>query len=575
MIRRILLLVCLVSTATADNPDVQALINQLKTGTPQQQVAAADQLARLGRAASPAVPALLDAMTGQSPWVDVAMMDALAELRAVSLPVLLEQFQKGDLDRRSRAGRALWNIGGRAPQMRPTIEKLTKDKEEAIRELAGNILKKMDAEIAEEKAAAQQTPRKASPSSTTPAAAVPSQTSRDWPGFRGPRRDGLCAETGLLKEWPADGPKLLWQLDTLGRGHSSLAIAGGKLFTTGDRGQRQFVVALDLATRVELWATPIADAYGEYGAISTPTLDGDALYVLGTDGDLFCLQTADGQVRWRKSLTKDFDGRMMNVWKYSESPLLDGNKVICTPGGKDAMMVALDKKTGDLIWKCAIPALGERGNDGASYASAIIAECGGMRQYVQVVGRGIIGVAADTGWFLWGWNRLANNIASITSPVARGDLVFTANSYNTGSALLRPARDGEAWRVEELAVLPARTFENHHGGLVLVGDCVYGGSGLNKGDPTCIEFATGKVLWKTKAPAPGSACVLYADGHIIFRYDRGLMLLAEASPAAFRVKGRFTPPRTNSPAWAYPVIHDGKLYVRDQDLLLCYDVRAR
>jgi outer membrane protein assembly factor BamB len=225
-----------------------------------------------------------------------------------------------------------------------------------------------------------------------------------------------------------------------------------------------------------------------------------------------------------------------------------------------------------LLWKCAIPALGERGSDGAAYSSAIVADIAGVRQYVQVVGRGVIGVAADTGRFLWGYNRLGNTIASITSPIARGNYVFTANSYNTGSALLEIKRSGDKWQAAEAYVLPAKTFENHHGGVVLVGDHLYGGSGLNKGDPACIEFATGKVLWKPKAPAAGSACVLYADGHLIFRYDRGLVILVEANPKEFRVKSQFVPPRTNAPAWAYPVIHQRKLYLRDQNLLLCYDL---
>ena len=558
------------------SPQVQELIRQVQTGTPQAQVAAADQLVHLGEAARPAVPALLNAMNGKSTWVDVAMMDALSELGSVALPHLLDRFQNGDTDTRLHAARAVWRMGAKAREARPIFQKATGDQDESIRKQALRVVQNLDAELAQDTAASSQgTPATPAIGKTRPANTVSGRT-REWPGFRGPDRDGLCAETGLLQEWPATGPKLLWRLDTLGRGHSSLAIAGGRLFTTGDRdvdGQKaQYVLAYDLATRAELWAMRIGAAYPDHGALSTPTVDGEWLYVTSTDGRLCCLDAGTGKLRWQKSLTNDFGGLMMSPWKWSESPLVDGSKVICTPGSTNAMLVALGKQDGALIWKSVPPPLGECGKDGAGYCSAIVAEIDGIRQYIQVVGRGVVGVAADSGQFLWGYNRLASTVANITCPLSRGNEVFIANSYGTGSALLRLSRQGAGFRAAEVYTLPPKVFENHHGGIVLVGDYVYGGSGLNKGDPTCLEFASGRVMWKPKAPVSGSACVLYADGHVIFRYDRGLLLLVEANPAAFRVKGSFTPPRTDSPAWSYPVIHDGRLYVRDQHLLMCYDL---
>jgi len=552
-------------TVCAAAPSVDDLVRDLRTGTPQQQVAAADQLTSLGAAAKPAIPALLEAMASKSPWVSLAMMDTLAELHPVSLPILTEMFQQGDVTNRLRIIRVFWSMGARAKDVRPLVVKALDDKDDEMRRRARMTLTKIDAEVAEATVAA---PVRAGERIAAP----PPPATRDWPGFRGPNRDGLCAETGLLQQWPANGPKLLWQLDSLGRGHSTIAIANGKFFTTGDRDKSQFVLAYDLSSRTELWAVRIGAAYPEYGALSTPTIVGDALYILSTDGNLFSLETATGKTRWQHNLTNEFAGKMMSAWKYSESPLVDGDRVIVTPGGKDTMMVAFNKNTSALLWKCAIPALGERGSDGAAYSSAIVADIAGVRQYIQVVGRGVIGVAADTGQFLWGYNRLGNTIASITSPIARGNYVFTANSYNTGSALLEIKRSGDKWQAAEAYVLPAKTFENHHGGIVQVGEHIYGGSGLNKGDPACIEFATGKVLWKPKAPVAGSACILYADGHLIFRYDRGLVILVEANPSGFRVKSQFNPPRTNSPAWAYPVIHNRKLYLRDQHLLMCYDI---
>ena len=287
-------------------------------------------------------------------------------------------------------------------------------------------------------------------------------------------------------------------------------------------------------TGVQTCALPIATRVGpphsDGGPRSTPTVDGDSLYAIGTEGDLVCLEADSGAVRWRKSFVDQFDGKYMAVWKFSESPLVDGDRLICTPGGPEATMVALEKDSGDVLWKCAIPDVGEKGVDGAGYSSAVVAEICGVRQYVQMVGRGAIGVEAATGRFLWAYNRIANTVANITSPAVRGNYVFVTTAYNTGSALLKIGRDGDSFRADEVYFIGFKDFQNHHGGVVLVGDHVYGGHGANRGDPACIEFGTGKIVWKERAPARGSAAVLYADGHVIFRYDRGEVLLIEASP---------------------------------------------
>jgi len=403
----------------------------------------------------------------------------------------------------------------------------------------------------------------------------------EWPQFRGPQRDGRCSETGLLKEWPEGGPKLVWKLEGLGRGYSNVAIVGGKLYTMGDikphggGAEAQFVLAFDLASRDEVWATRIGPAHSDGGPRSTPTVDGELLYVVGTEGDLVCLESATGKIRWQKSFAKDFGGRMMSMWKFSESPLVDGEKLVCTPGGKEATLVALDKKTGETIWKCAVPALGKRGKDGAGYASMIAADVDGSRQYIQILGRGAVGVDAQTGKFLWGYNGIANTVANIPTPVAKGNLVFVTTSYETGSALLKISRDGDEVKAEEVYFLKYRDFENHHGGIVLVGDHLYGGSGRNSGIPVCVEFATGKIAWKDKPVGKRSAAVLYADGNLYFRYEDGAMALVEATPEEFRLKGKFMPPVVDGPAWPYPVIHDGKLYLRAHNVLMCYDVRQQ
>ena len=411
--------------------------------------------------------------------------------------------------------------------------------------------------------------------STAAGAAAP-----DWPQFRGPNRDGKCTETGLLKTWPEGGPKLLWKLEGLGRGFSTISIVGGKFYTMGDRTpageeEGQFVLAYDLKTRKELWATRIGPPHpgGDGGPRSTPTVDGDLLYVVGTDGDLACLETATGKIVWHKNFEKDFGGRMMSMWKYSESPLVDGEKLVCTPGGKQAMIVALNKKTGETIWKCAVPPLGNRGKEGAGYCSMIVAEIDGVRQYVQIIGRGAVGVDAETGKFLWGYNKIANSVANIPTPVVQDGYVFVTTSYETGSALLKPTRRGSQWDAGEVYFLKYRDFENHHGGIVLVGDHVYGGSGRNSGKLVCVDFKTGKIAWSQPPVGRGSAALLYADGNLIYRYEDGTMALVEANPKEFKLRGTFKTAVVLGKSWPYPVIHDGKLYLRDQDVLMCYDDR--
>jgi outer membrane protein assembly factor BamB len=406
--------------------------------------------------------------------------------------------------------------------------------------------------------------------------------SGDWPQFHGPHRDSLCAETGLLKHWPADGPKLLWKLEGLGRGYSTVSIIDGKLLTMGDRKQgdaeQQMVLAYDLASRKELWATVVGGPHKDGGPRCTPTVDGDRLYVVSTDGDVLCLETATGKIVWRKSLANDFGGKMMCMrngtfnWRWSESPLVDGQKLLCTPGADDAAIVALDKLSGKLIWKCAAKDLGDRGASGAGYCSIIAAEIEGVRQYIQFLGRALIGVDAASGRLLWTYNRVANDVANITTPVVRGNFVFASSAYKAGSGLVKIVRQGDQFRAEEVYFLDFKTFCNHHGGLILLGDYVYGAHGQNGGDPTCIDFQTGKIVWKEKALGKRSAAFLYADGNLYVRYESGLMTLIAADPKKFQVQGSFQPPSKNGPAWPHPVVHQKKLYLRDHDVLMCYDV---
>ncbi len=400
----------------------------------------------------------------------------------------------------------------------------------------------------------------------------------DWPQWRGPLRDGVSQEKGLLKTWSQGKPRLLWQATGLGTGYSSLAVVGGRAYTMGDipdasGAKQQCIIAFDLNARKRLWTARVGAPHSD-GSRCTPTVAGGLVFAVGTDGDVVCAEAATGRVRWRVNIERDLGGRMMSGWRFSESPLVDGDRVIVTPGTASSTLVALDRGTGKLLWRCAAGDIGLNGADGAGYSSAVVAQVGRTRLYVQQYGRGVIGVHASTGKLLWSYNRVACGTANIMTPVISGQYVFVSNAYRTGAACLRMSGAGDRVTAEEVCFLPARTYQNHHGGMVAVGGYVYGGHGQNAGAPTCIEIATGKVMWQESAPGRGSAAVLYADGRLIFRYENGLVALIDATPARYHLAGSFEQPSMSGPAWAHPVIVGGRMYLRHNDVLLCYDVKG-
>ena len=541
-------------------------------------VAAADALKALGPDAAPAADALAAKLDHEQPWIRVACMDALDAIGAGAVPALAKTVRSGPGNAPIRAAIVLEGMGPVAKDSIPALEEVIQRTPQDNRARWEDILATIDPTRAAATPTEPGTPGSGSVKVVLPEVTFnPLRESSDWPQFHGPGRDSICRETGLLQQWPEGGPKLLWRLEGLGKGYSTVSISGDKLFTMGDRkadaqDESQYVIAYDLATRDQLWATRVGGPYTD-GPRCTPTVDGQLVYAIGTEGGLVCLAKETGNVIWQKSLPDDFGGKMMSGWKYSESPLIDGSRLICTPGADDAMIVALDKLSGELIWKAAVPELGPKGKDGAAYSSVVVAEIGGLRQYVQVIGRGAVGVDADTGRFLWGYNPIANEVANIPTPVVRGNYVFVTTAYKRGCALLEITHDGSAFEAQEVYFVRSRDFENHHGGVVLVDSHIYAGSGQDRGHPVCLDLATGQIAWKEKPLARGSASVLYADGHLIFRYDRGLVALVEATPDGFRLKGSFQAEVADGPAWPHPVIHDGKLYLRHNDLLLCYDLR--
>lgn len=388
----------------------------------------------------------------------------------------------------------------------------------------------------------------------------------DWPQWQGQDRTAVSKETGLLQDWPKDGPPLLWSLNTLGGGYSTPSIAAGRIFGMSFRGDEEVVWALEEKTGEEIWSVKIGAAnrsvgYNE-GSRCTPTVEGDRLYALGLSAELVCLQTKDGKGIWRKNLRKDFDGNV-GGWGYSESPLIDGEKMLCTPGGKKATLAALDKKTGDTIWLASI----KDGNQ-AAYSSIVAADVAGQREYIQFLAGGVVSVTADEGKFLWRYSKPSAGI-NCSTPIYHDQCVYAAAAYGKGGGLVQLSREGDQVKAEEKYF--HKNMENHHGGLVLVDGYLYG---EGSGRLICLEFKTGKEMWRESKAGKGS--IAYADGRLYYRNENGPILLVEANPQKYVEQGRFNQPkRSGNKAWPHPVIANGRLYIRDQQYLYCYDVKQK
>lgn len=404
-------------------------------------------------------------------------------------------------------------------------------------------------------------------------AACAPASAEDWPSWRGDNRNAVSKETGLIDSWPADGPPVEWRASGIGKGYSSVVVSNGLIFTTGRLDGDVYCFAIELQTGNQRWSTKIGTT--SRNVMATPTVHGEFVYAVDPDGDLVCLRVSNGEIVWQHSYADEFGGSLMSGRGYGESPLVDGDRLICTPGGEDAMLVALDRRTGEVIWKSTIPDIGNKGRDGAAFSSIVISNAAGVRQYVQLVGRGLVGVEADTGRFLWGYNDIANQTANIPTPLGRGDFVFSANGYHAGGVLLKIERDESETgvRAHEVYRLKGNRFQNHHGGFVLIEDHIFGGHGSNNGLPTCIEFETGKIAWKQRGAGTGSASIVAADGNLYFHYQDGMVALIEATSEEYRLKGTFSLPNAGGDSWSHPVIADGKLFLREQDELSAYNLR--
>lgn len=406
-----------------------------------------------------------------------------------------------------------------------------------------------------------------------------SSFAEDWTQWRGPNRDGKSTETGLFANWDEDGPPEVYDATGIGRGYAAVSVVGDRVYTTGNVDGGQAVTALDAENGKIIWQTPITPNIPQHdyeGSRSTPTVDGDRIYVVASSGAIVCLRAKDGRVVWRREFS-DWGGKMMSGWGYSESPLIDRNNVICTPGGPQGMVVALNKNTGKNVWACQLPPKNEKSRDltdGAGYSSAVISEAAGIRQVVQLVGRGLIGIRADNGELLWQYERVANTTANIPTPIAEGDYIFTSTAYGTGSALLKVEKQGRRGViVKEVYWLTADDLQNKHGGMILVDGHIYCGTGNGQGLPVCAELSSGKVVWgPERAKGRGEASIVYADGHLVIRREDGTVLLVKATPEQFELVNSFMPSYQEGSSWAHPVIANGRLYLREQDHLMVYQL---
>jgi len=405
------------------------------------------------------------------------------------------------------------------------------------------------------------------------AAALPAGGT-DWPTWRGAARDGKSPDTGLIKEWPEDGPELLWTFENAGKGYSSPALVGGRIYLTGSRGGKAEIICLDSEGK-ELWAAPIGDdpengyntGWGA-GTRGAPTVSDGQVFAMSPNGGLTSVDASDGKLIWNKDLVKDFGGKVPD-WGYSESPLADGGKLIVTPGGADGAIVALDKKTGEELWRS------KDLKDNAQYSSLVAADVKGKRQYIQLFMNTLAGVDAGTGELLWSSPWPQGRTAVIPTPVYHDGTVYMTSGYGSGCKLVR-IDGGKAEEIWENKVM-----KNHHGGVVLVDGHIYGFS--DGGGLVCQELASGKQKWSESGEGIQKGAVHYADGMLYcMDEEAGSVFLAEANPDGYKEHGRFEIPRqtklregTNGKIWAHPVVIGGKLYIRDQDLLFCFDVKSK
>ena len=384
----------------------------------------------------------------------------------------------------------------------------------------------------------------------------------DWPQWRGPKRDGMSTERGLLKTWPAGGPPVAWRTAGAGTGYSSFSAAHGRLYTLGARGGMEYLMAYDAATGKKAWEIVHGRQFGNDrgdGPRSTPTVDGDRLYTFGASGDMSVVDAASGKVFWKTNLLEKFGGSNIR-WGLSESPLVLSDRILVAPGGSGASIVALSKTDGSVLWKSL--------SDEPGYSSAVLHEAGGIRQAIYFTGERALGIDVQTGKLLWSYDRVANRTANIATPIVRGNHVFLSSGYSTGAALLEltPGQNSVAAR----EVYFTRDMRNHHATSLLIGDYLYG---FSDAILLAMKFDTGQVAWRDRSVGKGS--MVFADGRIYLYSEQGVVGLAEPDPAGYKEQGRFQIKPGSLPTWSHPIVANGKLFIREQDNIYAFDVRQK
>jgi outer membrane protein assembly factor BamB len=385
----------------------------------------------------------------------------------------------------------------------------------------------------------------------------------EWFQWRGANRDGIAADTGLLQDWPKSGPPVAWRTGGLGNGYSSFSTSGGRLYTLGARGGTEYVVALDRATGKKVWETQNGRRYqndrGD-GPRSTPTVDGDRLFVLGGSGDLTCLDAATGNKVWSINIVSKFGG-VNPYWGYSESPLVVGDRILVNAGGRRASIVAVSKADGATLW--------QQHNDGAGYSSPMLMRTGSLSQVIFFTDNRTLAVDPRDGRLLWSYNKAANGTANIATPIVRGTRVFVSSDYGTGAALLDVRAAGNLATANE--VYFTRDMRNHHASSILIGDHIYG---FSSSILTALKFDTGEMEWRDRSVGKGS--LAFADNRLYLYSENGVVGLAEASPEGYFEHGRFTVAQQSGlPTWSHPIITNGLLIIRDQENVYAHNLRAK
>jgi outer membrane protein assembly factor BamB len=392
-------------------------------------------------------------------------------------------------------------------------------------------------------------------------AQAPSALPAEWSQWRGPNRDGISPEAGLLKQWPAGGPPRVWQTAGAGTGYSSFSTSGGRLYTIGARDDVEYVIAFDRATGRKLWETPngrrFRNEQGD-GPRSTPTTEADFVYAFGGSGELACLEAGTGRKLWSVNVVQKFGGAVP-YWGYSESPLIIGDRIVLNAGGRRSSIIAINKATGDALW--------QQPGDPAGYSSPMLLRTGSLQQVVFFTAERGLAVDPRDGRLLWSYDKASNNTANIATPIVKGNRVFLSSDYGTGAALLDVKAAGNLASASE--VYFTRDMRNHHASSVLVDAHLYG---FSSSILTALAFDTGTVAWRNRSVGKGS--LIYADERLYLYSENGVAGLADASPSAYVERGRFTVSTGNASTWSHPIITSGLLILRDQDRVYAYDVRA-